>query len=234
MDKRLTNPIEDIYYNQTTKYTSKWSNYFDIYEQWFQKFVNQHPTVLEIGVDNGGSLQMWNQYFGYGCQIVGIDNRPKFDFLGPDEHLGFFADLVIGDQGSSEFWDKFVKETTKLDIVIDDGSHFQEHQILTFVKLWPIMNEGGIYMVEDTHASYMSIFNGELGGPKTFISAMKECIDGLHVDHFDSKEQRWIDEFNKEPFRSIKSIHFYDSVVVIEKGLRPKNNVTYANRSIAT
>ncbi len=231
-DARLMNPIEDIYYNKTTKYTSKWTNYFDIYHTWLQKFINQKPTVLEIGVDNGGSLQMWHIYFG-NASLFGVDNRPKFDFNNPIEYLGFDAALIVGDQGDKDFWETFKTVTPKLDVVIDDGSHFQDHQILTLSKLWPIMNEGGIYLVEDTHASYMSIFGGRLGAQTTFISAMVECINGLHVDHFDPEEQKWIEELNKEPFRSIKAIHFYDSVVVLEKGSRPKNLVTYSHREIA-
>jgi len=232
MDKRLSNPIEEIFYNKTTKYTSKWSQYFDIYHTWFQKFVNHHPTVLEIGVDNGGSLQMWHEYFGPGCKLVGIDNRPKFDFQNPNEYLGFDANLFVGDQGDAGFWDRFVRDQKQLDVVIDDGSHFQEHQVLTLSKLWPIMNEGGIYMVEDTHASYLAIFGGALGSNNTFIHAMKEVIDALHVDHLENPLQITIDEYNGI-FRSIKSIHFYDSLVVLEKGLRPKYNTVYANRSIA-
>lgn len=232
MDTRLMNPIEDIYYNKTTKYTSKWTNYFDVYHMWFQKFIYQHPHVLEIGVDNGGSMQMWYHYFR-NAYLYGVDVRPKFDFNEPEAYLGFTADLVVGDQGSGEFWDNFLSVTPKLDVVIDDGSHFQSHQILTFAKLWPHMNEGGIYMIEDTHASYMDIFNGKLGSPDSFIEAMKQCIDGLHVDHFAPSEQHWINQFNHDTFRTIKAIHFYDSVVVIEKGNRPKNHVTYTNRSIA-
>lgn len=228
---RLVNPIEEIYYNKTTKYTSKWSHYFSIYDTWFRRFINQNPKVLEIGVDNGGSMQMWKQYFS-NPSLFGIDNRPKFEFDNPVEYLGFDANLIVGDQGDSEFWDYFVSNTPKLDVVIDDGSHFQNHQLLTMEKLWPHMNEGGIYMVEDTHSSYMKIFNGAYKG-NTFVSTMKDVVDALHVDHMEDVAVNITNQFNNEPFRSIKAIHFYDSVVVVEKGLRPKHNVTYSNRESA-
>ena len=229
------NRIEEIYYNKTTKYTSKWSNYFDIYDTWFSKFVDKNPFVLEIGVDNGGSLQMWNEYFGKDCYLYGIDNRPKFDYNNTEEYLGFYAKLFVGDQGDQDFLNlvnDYVGGNHKgnientFDIVIDDGSHWMWHQILTFETLFPKMREGGIYLVEDTHSSYMNIFGGKYKQPHTFIEYCKNIIDVLHMDHFESTTDfPWT--------RHIKSIHFYDSVVVIEKGLRPKNSVTFANREKA-
>ncbi|SVE63770.1 uncharacterized protein METZ01_LOCUS516624, partial [marine metagenome] len=55
----------------------KWVHYFDIYERHFRRFVNKQPTILEIGVWNGGSLKMWQDYFGNGVQIIGIDINPE-------------------------------------------------------------------------------------------------------------------------------------------------------------
>ncbi len=208
----------DIYNDPTkvTKYTSKWEQYFDIYDIWFHKFVGESPIVLEIGVDNGGSLQMWNHYFGEGCFLYGLDIRPKVTAqeLGLDN-----ATILQGDQGNPDTWFK----NGPIDVVIDDGSHFSNHQIMTFEKIFPEMSNGGIYLVEDTHSSYMDTFNGGLKQSHTFIEYCKELIDILHADHYKHNAlPEWI--------RYIKSIHFYDSVVVIEKGLRPKYQVTFTHR----
>jgi len=214
--------ILDIYYNKTTRYTSKWSNYFEIYDRYFSKFVGKKPVVLEIGVDNGGSMEMWHHYFGENSQIIGVDNRPKITFLDlPNTHI------IYGNQGDSHFWDNFVSSSVNLDVVIDDGSHYSNHQILTFEKLFPCMNEGGVYLVEDTHASYMDTFYGGLRERHTFIEYCKNLIDVLHEDHYTC------DQISKEWMRNIHSIHFYDSVVVIEKKLREKNHVTYVHRDKA-
>ena len=51
----------------------KWIHYFDIYERHFRRFKDTQPAILEIGVFGGGSLSMWQDYFGKKSQIVGID-----------------------------------------------------------------------------------------------------------------------------------------------------------------
>lgn len=217
--------IEDIYYNETTRYTSKWSHYFELYEKYFNKFVGCSPTVLEIGVDNGGSMEMWHHYFHNQLpypKIIGIDNRPKVRVLDLPN-----TTILYGEQGDPAFWDNFNQEHGSMDIVIDDGSHYSNHQILTFEKLFPQLNDDGVYFVEDTHSSYMPVFYGELKGRWTFIEYCKNLIDVLHQDHYETDQtiHPWM--------RWIKGIHFYDSVVVIEKGLRAKNHVTYSHRETA-
>lgn len=226
--------IENIYYNKTTRYTSKWSNYFDVYERHLEKFVNNNPIVLEIGVDNGGSLQMWYEYFGKGTMLIGIDNRPKFDYDNTVEYLGFPANLFVGNQGDENFLEYVIQNSPKFDVIVDDGSHMQNHQILTFKKLWPHVSEGGVYIMEDTHASYMPIFGGKRGDNNTFIEWSKFIVDTLHEDHDStSPEDGWQDRYDPLFYRSMYSIHYYDSVVVIEKKLRLKNCITYSNRDKA-
>lgn len=52
----------------------KWVHYFDIYERHFSRFRNRKMTILEIGVYQGGSLQMWKNYFGPQAEIYGVDS----------------------------------------------------------------------------------------------------------------------------------------------------------------
>jgi hypothetical protein len=48
----------------------KWHHYFKIYDRHFKHFMNKNPIILEIGVYNGGSLEMWNHYFDGQCTII--------------------------------------------------------------------------------------------------------------------------------------------------------------------
>lgn len=205
-------------WNSASRYTSKWSQYPEIYEFWFSKFRNESPLVVEVGVDNGGSIETWKKYFGEGSHIVGIDKRMKISHIEGCE-------LVLGDQGDSNFWESFVNQYPNINVFIDDGSHFPEHQSLTFYKVFPHMADGGIYLCEDTHSNYMDLFGGRYGRDD-FIGSMKDCIDILHTDHrtdpYAPKYSEWT--------RHIKSLHFYDSVVVIEKGYRSKEFVTFVRK----
>ena len=54
----------EIWNTELTRYTSKWSNYFDVYDRHLTKFRENAPVVVEIGVDCGGSLEGWKKFFG--------------------------------------------------------------------------------------------------------------------------------------------------------------------------
>ena len=50
---------------------------------------------------------------------------------------------------------KLVKLTKKCDVILDDGSHVPEHQLLSFNYLFEnCLNDGGVYIIEDIETSY--------------------------------------------------------------------------------
>ena len=59
-------------FKNSPRYSIKWSNYFEIYENIFQKFVNKKIKIVEIGIGDGGSLFMWRKFFGKKAKIIGI------------------------------------------------------------------------------------------------------------------------------------------------------------------
>ena len=75
----------------------KFEHYFPLYERHFSRFVGKSPRILEIGVQFGGSAEMWRKYFGNGTMIYGVDIAPKCE---ETEYLKLF----LGDQGNPEFW----------------------------------------------------------------------------------------------------------------------------------
>jgi hypothetical protein len=124
----------------------KWRHYFDIYEKHFARFVGKSPRVLEIGVDHGGSLQLWKDYFGLGADIIGVDIDERcFDYAesGITIWIGDQKDLKIASFGP-------------FDIVIDDGSHMPRDQITSFKNLWPSCT--GVYLIEDIHVNPSVIY----------------------------------------------------------------------------
>lgn len=186
----------------------KWIHYFDIYEFYFSSFRNKPICLLEIGVFQGGSLQMWKNYFHSESEIFGIDFNPECKKFESDNVY-----IHIGSQADVSFLKEFISVTPKFDIIIDDGSHKVDHQKISFEILFDHLNEGGIYICEDTHTSYWSNYGGGFKVDSSFVEYSKNKIDDLNAWHSRSPQ------FKKNKFtENIKSIHFYDSMVVIMKG----------------
>lgn len=185
----------------------KWTHYFPAYERHFVRFRNQSLLILEIGCGDGGSLQMWKRYFGPLAQIVGVDIRQECSQLEEDQIA-----VRIGDQGDAMFLSSLVEEFGSPDIVIDDGSHIMGDMIASFSTLYPAMTKNGVYVVEDLHTCYWDEYEGGLRREGSFIELCKDFIDQLNAEH--SRGAVPESEFST----STTSIHFYDSLVVFERG----------------
>ena len=134
--------VWETFQAHTGRQVDKWRHYFPIYEKHFAKYVGTAVRVLEIGVDHGGSLQMWKNYFGPRAKITGLDINPKCI-----KYLEDQIAIIIMDQCSPSL-DNF----GEFDIIIDDGSHVCAHQSITYRKLWPKCR--GVYLIEDCHSGY--------------------------------------------------------------------------------
>ncbi len=77
MDNNKNLYLEEYFRNNKGRLIHKWNHYFDIYERHFNRFRNKQIVILEIGVSQGGSLQMWKNYFGSSAKIYGIDINPR-------------------------------------------------------------------------------------------------------------------------------------------------------------
>jgi hypothetical protein len=189
------------------KIVHKWVHYFPIYERHFEWFRNKSMTFVEIGVFKGGSLGMWQRYFGPLARIVGIDIDER---CRAHESPGVF--VRIGDQSDEAFLQSVIDEFGVPDIVLDDGSHRMDHIRRSFEFLYPKMPKNGVYMVEDLHTAYWEEFGGGVANPGSFINISKGLVDRLNADH--SRGAVEPDAFTRETF----GISFYDSIVAIEKG----------------
>ena len=218
-----TNKIVDLYL-KLEKGCSKWSGYFDVYEKHLSKFVGKAPRILEIGVLNGGSIELWQKYFGEGTTIVAVDideNCKRHQYEGKVE-------IVIGDQGDENFWNDLLSKQDKFDIVIDDGSHIMDHQIVTMNKVFPHVKEGGVFICEDTHTSYWSQWGGSFRGPNTFLEHSKRVTDTINQQHFYAPAYQMhstgtpLSVEALTTYNNLYSVTFYNSMVVMEKeNLKP-------------
>jgi cephalosporin hydroxylase len=189
------------------KMIHKWVHYFPIYERHFSSWRNRSLTFLEIGVSKGGSLQMWQRFFGPLAKIVGIDIDPECK---AHESPGIF--VRIGDQSDEGFLKSILDEFGVPDIVLDDGSHQMKDIAASFQYFYPRMHKNAMYMVEDLHTAYWEEYGGGVDQKNTFINFSKQCVDQLNADH--SRGALTPDFITRQTF----GISFYDSIVCYEKG----------------
>lgn len=122
-------------------------SFTEFYNQYFEQYKGKQINILEIGVADGCSLKMYEKYFDNNCKIWGLDIYDK-SYLN-NENIHTFRI----DQGSINDLQAFKDSIgdTKFDIILDDGSHFPQHQQLTLYYFSDILTENGIYILEDLH-----------------------------------------------------------------------------------
>ncbi len=198
--------------------TDKWNVhwYMRHYETHFGPLKRNNLHLLEVGVGGysdsskgGESLRVWRDYFP-NAKIFGIDIYDKKAV--EDDRIKVFQ----GDQCDTAFLTRVVREVGGFDIVIDDGSHLNSHVIRTFKMLFPLLNNRGIYVVEDTQTSYWPGFGGSsdrLNNRKTTMGYFKSLLDGLNYAEFirPGYSPTYFD-------RNIVAIHFYHNLIFIYKG----------------
>ncbi len=222
------NELFDIFSSDTDVH--KWHHYFDIYSKHFEQYRDRPIRMLEIGVFRGGSLRMWKNYFHADSTIVGIDIDNSCQAHEIAEQNVY---VRIGSQANPHFLDKVNAEFGPFDIILDDGSHKTHHQIISFGALFrSALQDGGCYMVEDTHSNY---WLKHVDSDETFIDLAKQMVDMLHEPYLGRKEtnfrQGHADAVSQMELSylsaNLAGIAFYDSIVVFDKMKHnlPKNEL---------
>ena len=199
--------LEALFRQHTGRLLTKWRHYFEIYERHLAPYRNRPVTLVEFGVWHGGSLQLWRSYLGPEARIVGVDVNPECA-----RFSGEGIEVVIGDQANPATHRALRERYGGFDVAIDDGGHTMEQQATTFRETYPVLRDGGLYVVEDTHSSYHPQWGGGLRRPGTFVEQAKTMIDQLHAWYgpVPGLEPDYVTQ-------TAHGLHFYDSMVVIEK-----------------
>lgn len=202
-------PLEKAYFSHSGRVVHKWHHYLPLYDRYFKPFRDREKPVrlLEIGIADGGSLQLWRGYFGQTAVIFGVDINPLCAaFDGEDGNR-----VCIGSQADAGFLQSVVTEMGGIDIVIDDGSHIGSLTRASFDILFPLLSERGLYVVEDLHTSYWRNFGGGYHAKSGFIGVFKQLIDDMH--HWYHPNGQII----KAARDMIGAIHVHDSIVFLDK-----------------
>lgn len=215
--------LQQLWEQHTDGKCHKWEHYFDIYERHFARFKDQPTTYLEIGVQQGGSLNLMREYLRADAKIIGIDIDPACRASEQDGHI-----IHIGSQADPAFLQDVANQSNGFDIIVDDGGHTATQQITSFVNLWPHLRYGGVYLVEDLHCSQYWPEWQESALGINFLDYAKGLADKLSMWH---QREEWFHHrfsqprdqrsgqmnFNNFAVHEIWAISFYDSIIAIEK-----------------
>jgi SAM-dependent methyltransferase len=148
--------------------------YTTVYERYLAPLREEPITLLEIGVQTGASLRMWEDYFPR-ARIFGIDIKEECL-----KHASDRSTVLIGDQTDREFLRSVVDQTGPLDVVVDDGGHHMDQHRVSLEELFPHVRPGGLYCVEDLHTAYRDDYGGGLDRPDSTIELFKRLIDSVN------------------------------------------------------
>ena len=208
--------------------SDKWGvhRYTPHYERHFAHLRNDEIVVIELGIggyareqQGGASLSMWKWFFPR-AQIVGVDIQDKA-FVNEPRIQAF-----QGSQTDRKLMRRIVSTYGAPSLVIDDGSHRSRHVIKSFQILFPMLADGGFYVIEDIQTSYWPEWKGslDLDDPNTSMAFVKRLLDGLNYEEFlpDDYEPSYTD-------LHVVAVHCFHNLVVIEKG----DNREGSNKRIA-
>ena len=229
--------LKSLYARHDGKVSDKWSLYIEEYDRLFKPFRDRTIRMLEIGIQNGGSLECWSKYFWCADRIVGCDIEPSCAAL-------LYADtrieLVVADINSDKT-QRAIAKRGPFDIVIDDGSHHCKDVIGSFVRYFPCVAYGGFYVIEDLHASYWREFGGGLYHPHSSIAFFKSLIDVVNREHWGVDklcsdflvgfQSQYGIHLSEGVFRTIHSVEFLNSLCIIKK--QTARNNTLGRRIVA-
>ena len=219
--------VSNLHKNNVGKVSNKWSSYLAYYDQLFDPIKNLEVRLLEIGIQNGGSLEIWAQYFKNAKVIVGCDVDERCKSLSfDDKKISIIVENANSDPGYKQ-----IASHAPFDVIIDDGSHLSEDIMLSFLNYFQFVKPGGIYVVEDTHAVYMKEATN-INSKYNVFGFFKQITDLINFE-FWYRDKNLVDLFssylNVAPPNWIlegwiESIEFRNSIITIKKSISASHN----------
>ena len=221
----MKDTILNIHKNKTGKVSDKWESYLDYYDRSLSSIKNDPISMLEIGVQNGGSLETWSAYFSNAEILVGCDIDENCRKLSYDDSR---IKIVIGDANESNTYNEITSLSSSFDLVIDDGSHQSIDIINSFLNYFPLVKAGGQYIIEDSHCLYIENFGGGIMNEYSAQNFFKKIIDVVSYQWWEKDlsletyfqtffPTKTIPTFIKDGW--IDSIEFRNSIITINKSL---------------
>lgn len=214
----------DLYNEHTGKVSDKWALYLSEYDRLFTPYRDAPISMLEIGIQNGGSLEIWSQYFSNAEKFVGCDINPDCQNLSYQDSR---ISVVVGDATQQETQSKIFEKCKTYDLIIEDGSHTSSDIVKTFAKYFDAVKDGGLFIAEDLHCSYWKEYEGGIFHPYSSINFFKLLADFVNHEHWGVirprselikgfKEKYKID-IAEHVLEKIHSVEFLNSICIVRK-----------------
>ncbi|MEZ5451879.1 MAG: glycosyltransferase [Thiothrix sp.] len=222
--------LRELYVEHTGKVSDKWSLYLGEYDRLFTAYRDKPVRMLEIGVQNGGSLEIWGKYFDQATVLLGCDINPDCSRLQYDDtRIG----VIVGDANDLDIHAQILQRSPQFDLVIDDGSHTSGDIVKSFTLYFPQIVEGGLFIAEDLHCSYWEGFEGGLFHPYSSMTFFKRLADVINHEHWGVETTQpevlagicshYGCELSVELLTQIHSVEFINSMCVIRKAPTTSN-----------
>jgi len=206
--------LNDVGLKYGTDKSSAVHDYLRFYEFFLERKRDSEISILEIGVLNGQSLKTWEEYFANG-KIVGVDIAQ-----GAKRFEGGRISIEIADQSNVQQLTEVARKHGPFDLIVEDGSHYCEHQITSLRTMFPFVDNDGIYIVEDLQTNYGAMLPAYQGvSSLTCVEYLKKWLD-LRVADDQIDISKVEDAFLRTYGQAIHSITFYRRACLIKKEYR--------------
>ena len=214
----------ELYGEHQGKVSDKWSLYLSEYDRIFSPYREQPVRMLEIGIQNGGSLEVWSKYFPNALAFVGCDiNQNCTKLVYEDSRIK----VVVGDANTDSSETEILSHSPHFDLIVDDGSHTSSDIVKSFARYFRHLNYDGVFVAEDLHCSYWESYEGGLYYPYSSIAFFKRLADVINHEHWGIEVERrqllkgfseqFSTEFDELTLTEVHSIEFFNSVCVVHK-----------------
>ena len=213
-----------LYQSHLGKVSDKWQIYLLTYDRVFSEFRSKPMRMLEIGIQNGGSLEIWSKYFDKIETLVGCDINPLCNGLTYESPA---ISVIVGDANQPETEQRILQKSPSFNMIIDDGSHNSSDIVRSFCKYFSKLENDGIYVIEDLHCSYFSGYEGGLKYEYSSMEFLKLLADVINYEHWSRQSDRqalvnkitskWGVQISDADLAAVHSVEFVNSICIVRK-----------------
>ena len=210
------NELDSIGKSTKTDKCSVYHNYLDKYEFFLRKFKNENIKLLELGVYEGSSIKMWEEYFPK-SDIIGVDINPDCQKFNNER-----TKIITADLSNIDDIDKL--KDIRPNIILDDASHLWSHQLKALFTLFPSLIPGGVYILEDLCTSFRSYKNTGYDDAAIsaydVLSAINEVVTGREILNLENKHyviSKISNEIENLAMQIEMMAFIHESVIIIKR-----------------